>query len=756
MIRSAGTSVRHARMAVRGQRRKGSALVLVLVMTLSLAGLAISAVLLTSSSALVQRFYDKDKDFRLTAQAAIALLKATVQRDTTITVPSDTAYRALTAATITDATGATNTTIKVNGYAAYTGDTAGTYIPFLTLMTQAYDTLGTRSVQRQDLWSESFSRYSRFYDTYSGVPIPVGQTVQGRVHGNGNWVSSSTSPGPAYIDTVTAVGTVTGTATYNGITAVTGAKRIKWPTTSTSDMTSLATLAAAGGLSFAPTSGTSIVRCSESNVSGVYMDLGGRDSPTPITGCFMTGSGGYGYTGFFSWKYAALGSRLQFRPVDVNNNGAYDAEEGFFEVFNLAAGMDTSSLRADIPRTSGTYFNIVVQNQCGLMVTIGGRREFYPVSRFRDGWVQARVQLSTAPVISAAAVATMAATTGSNNPAPEAVDLILGYGTGYSRCFPAGSPYLMLSERFVSSGCSIDSTVGNSPYAWGNPTGGCGATQWYGGQDTTFTVNVTRCKIRNTGQCDDPQVRLGSWRAFGGTNTAAPPASVIQAVETPYLWPISATYNAASRGVAYASASNPLFVSDTLRGFLTLYSLGNVIMVDDVVYDADPVVSGNECRNFLGIIAAGGLAVADNAINRPRPSPNGTYQFLGSPNFTLHGIMMSLTSTVGVEAPAGSEVTSPALACNGTNTSGGCINHTGGVIAKSYALTSNAAGQGLIENRTADPCQAQQKNRRPPFFPLTGKYVDYKSYEPDTRDTDTWAEVKTYLARLRGNNRKVP
>lgn len=745
-------------MTLSPRRRRGSALVLVLVMTLSLAGLAISAVLLTSSSALVQRYYDKERDFRFAARAAVGLVRSRVQRDTTVTIPGDSAYRALTASTITDATGGTNTSIKVNAYAAYTGDTAGTYIPFLTILAQAYDTLGVRSVVRHDLRSEAFSRYALFFDTSSTAQIPLGQVVRGRVHANRNLALTATSPGPTFYDSVTAVGSVSGTATYNGGTPLTGVKRIKWPTTSTSDMTKLATLASAGGLSFAPVGGTSITRCSGTSVSGIYMDLAGRYSPS-LTGCFMTGSGGFGYTGFFSWRYAVRGTRLRFRPVDVNNNGSYDASEGFFEVFDLAAGMDTSSLRADIPRTTSSplnYFNIVVQNQCGLMVTIGGRREFFPVARFREGWVQSRIQLSTAPVISAADAASMGGVSGGNNPAPAAVDRILGYGNGYSRCFPAGSPYLMLTERYVSSGCAIDSTVGSSPYGWGNASGGCGAAQQYGGQDTTFTANAMRCKIRNSGQCSDPLIQLGSWRAFGGTNTAAPPATVIQAVEKPYLWPISAGYNAASRGVAYASASNPLFVSDTLRGFLTLYALGDVVLINDVVYDADPLASGNQCRNFLGIISGGEIAVADNAMNRPRPTPDGTYRFLGTPNFTLHGIMMSLTSTVGVEAPSGSEATSPSQACNGTNTSGGCLNHTGGVIAKSYALTSSAAGRGLIENRTRDPCQAQATNRRPPFFPLTGKYVDYKQYDVDPRQASTWSMVKTYLARLRGNNRAVP
>ncbi|MBM4193051.1 MAG: hypothetical protein FJ202_01555, partial [Gemmatimonadetes bacterium] len=151
------------------RRRRGSALVLVLIMTLSMAGLAISAVLLTSNTSLTQRYYDKDKDFRYYARAAVALVKATVQRDTTLTIPSDTAYRALTAYSISDASGTASATIRVNGYATYTGDTAGTNIPFLTVIGQAYDTLGTRSVLRLDAQSESFSRYQIFVDSFAST-----------------------------------------------------------------------------------------------------------------------------------------------------------------------------------------------------------------------------------------------------------------------------------------------------------------------------------------------------------------------------------------------------------------------------------------------------------------------------------------------------------------------------------------------------------------------------------------------------------
>jgi hypothetical protein len=746
--------------------RKGSALVLVLVMTLSMAGLAISAVLLTSSSSLVQRYYDKDKDYRFYARAAIALVKSQAQRDTTFSYVSDTAYRVTTAGTITDASGSTNTTIKVNTYAAYTGDTAGTYIPFFTIMAQAYDTLGIRSTQRLDLQSEAFSRYVLVVDTFlPNTALGAGLHMRGRVHGNRNWNSAS-SPGTYYYDTVSLGGSsVTGTTTYggNGI-AVTSAKRLRWPTATS--LSSLPTLASNGGLSFA--------------------QVGSSNSPAYSGGRYISGDATN------STSSARRGSRLRFKTVDVDNDGTIDPEEGFAEIFDLATGIDTSSLRVDFTTASsetsrgtdcngtnsqtgfstGTCRSTVITNQCGLMVTISGRKEFFPVARFREAWVRTYVQSSTAPIISAADAAIM----GSSLNSPEEVDTtavkkILSFGVGYSRCFPAGSPYLMLTERYETSACAMDSTVNNYPYAWG---GSC-ATHQYGGQDTTFTANARRCYIRGTsGQCYDDGSgyglqRLGSWRAFGGTSTV-PSLTSIQDAERTYLWPLSTTYNAASRGVIYASGTTPLFVSDTVRGFVTLYAHGRVVLINDLVYDKDPTDPNALCRNMLGVIADTSIKIANTPLNFPRrdPSASATYRFLGTPNFNLHGFMLALSTTtstasgsnirahgtVAVEDSASNAV--GGLTCFGVSTSGGCWFHTGGAAMKVYHQSTGAAGTGLLRSVTTDPCQEQQTNRRPPFFPLTGRFVDYKSSEVDTRTTSTWTTIKSYYAALRGNNRKVP
>jgi hypothetical protein len=313
----------------------------------------------------------------------------------------------------------------------------------------------------------------------------------------------------------------------------------------------------------------------------------------------------------------------------------------------------------------------------------------------------------------------------------------------------------MLAERNVNSvSCAIDSSTASTPYGWGAPAA-C-AAQRYGGQDTTFTANVRRCEYHDDGLCDAAQVRLGNWRTFGGTSTV-PALTAIQDAERTFLWPLSTTYNAASRGVIAATAG-PLYVSDTLRGFATLYVGGVASIINDIVYDRDPTASDALCRNFLGIVTANGIRVANNALNHPRPDQAGTFRFLGTPHLNLNAVVLTLTSSFTLEDSTATQALSTPIACNGTNTSGGCINITGGVAAKIYRnpYSPGTANSGMIFNRTADPCQSQATNRRPPFFPLTGKYMDYKGYEADPRTTSTWTMIKTYLARLRGNNRAVP
>jgi hypothetical protein len=418
-------------------------------------------------------------------------------------------------------------------------------------------------------------------------------------------------------------------------------------------------------------------------------------------------------------------------------------------LFDLSAGIDTSSLRADLPRSGSTpTTNIVMLNQCGLLITnAAGRKEFYPAARFRETWVLKKVRAAVSPVVSNTDTTTMK---GGN---AAAYNKILSYGPGFSRCFPAGSPYLMLTERMTNSACAPTTTVSASTvvYAFGATAGGCATANQYGGQDTTFTQTVTRCAITQTGtngSCTG-QVALGAWRAWAGTALPTISASTLQAVQKPYLWPLFKPYNLNSKGIIYSTAG-PLFMSDTLRGNVSVYVNGHIVMVDDMVYDQNPTNTAFICRNFLGLIANGDIMIADAAMNRPRPDAGGTMRFLAPDmNFVLNAVTMSLIGQVGVENYSGNQ-TVGATCGAGNTTSGGCINQTGGVIHKVPVATFSGSNTGLRENRTVDPCQLT--NRKPPFFPMTGRYLDNKYYEIDPANVDTWTQVKAFYARLRGRS----
>jgi len=134
--------------------RRGSALILVLLMTLAIAGLSIAAIFLSSSASLLSASYDRERKFRLAALAAIEMARDSIQRYALVdTIPSASGppMQLLSGATVRDAAGTAIDGVSVNVYAAMTGDTLGGILPTVSLVAQAYDAYGVRHVQRADL-----------------------------------------------------------------------------------------------------------------------------------------------------------------------------------------------------------------------------------------------------------------------------------------------------------------------------------------------------------------------------------------------------------------------------------------------------------------------------------------------------------------------------------------------------------------------------------------------------------------------------
>lgn len=689
--------------------RRGSALMLTMVFTFALGGLAISAIYMAGGTAILSKLYDRERDYRYAAEWALAVGKSRITTDTTFVLPDSLYVQILNGSSVTDADGATVPKVKVDLYAGVGGESTGQYGRYVELVAVAYDNGGARHVRRLELQAENFARFAMFTDRWSVGCYATGEIVRGRAHSNQDWQSCGSAPGAMYTDTVSAVTTVTGTAQYpTPGHRYPSAPRIPFPTVT--KLSWMPGYAASANLSYTP--------------------------PARV-----------GSTG---------AARLEFTPVDLDGDGAVTGPaEGYFRIFEarsgatsnpwstgasaapyVTGGTDTAFVRASTANGSrfdnilngGTSIDkSVVQNQCGVFYMMGSpaRAMFMPLAAHdtlnkRYRWF---IDTLTQAVLSRPGTRLNAINylkryqPGSAAYANNAAALLKSgsaYTTGTPRCFPAGDPYLMPVERPglrnafpAAAGQSID-TLPNASKR--------------GGEDTTFTA-VTK---------------TGSWRAWPGYSGSFFTAGVTrrQTTEEPYLWPVHRTQNLNAKGVIYVNGD--IYLSGQVRGRATLYISGNGAFIDDLIYVTNPA-SLPICQNLLGIITGGDLDIADNTINRPRyldgtASSNARF-FDNDQDFFLHAVTLvgvnSTSASFGVEAlssgPNAGRLCSP-VPPNSAQTSGGCINQAGGVIERVISATFAGSYTGFAENRVKDACLDVDS---PPYFPLTGRYLDNKFYEID-------------------------
>ncbi|HEY7568336.1 MAG TPA: hypothetical protein VH762_12235 [Gemmatimonadaceae bacterium] len=668
--------------------RRGSALMLVLLFTLALGGLAISAIYMNGTTTIVSKLYDRERDYRYAAEWALAMGKSQISRDTTLILP-DSGYVTL-ASNLKPTTvgGQAIPLVSVDLYAGLSGVTSGQYGKAVSLVAVASDSSGARHVRRLELLAENFAVYAVFVDQWqAGLCYTTGEIIRGRAHSNTNWVSCG-PPGPVYTDSVSAVTSITGSAQYqkgNYPNFV----RINYPTNAW--LTKMIGLANTAGYNITPVA-------------------------TATRG----------------------GSRMEFVAVDLNGDGdVTDPTEGFFKIYDgnvgnlgLPAGADTFVTKSQWPYNvdantlyasglaANQKYRYVIRNQCGASYTyrsIGGVNYnwFIPVDAHNTAslWFRDSMKVTFQRQGQPLAVATANADALRN----QTVTQILTRAG--ARCYPAGDPHLMPSERFA------------------NPD----LARW-GGEDSTFTAVQ----------------RSGAWRPYpGGAIGAFTGATNRQLAEQPYLWPLHRALNPNFQGVIYVNGD--IYMSGVVRGRATVFAQSEVKFIDDVTYTSPPGTLSNICTNLLGILTGDNTALSDNAINRPKfinGTAAGTARFLDdNQDFFLHGVSMSgvysatggwYTELYGVGANAGRLCTS--LAGFNAQTSGGCISQAGGVIQRKIYATFSGNYTGFGENRVKDPCLDFDS---PPFFPLTGRYKDNEFYEIDPQQFLQMG-VANFYRRLQG------
>ncbi len=698
---------------------------LTMVLTIAMGGLALSAIYMAGSSSMLSKLYDRERDYRYAAEWALSIGKARILTDTSLHLPDSLYVQIMNGSSVIDANGTAVPKVKVDLYAGVGGASTGQYGRFVELVAVAYDNGGARHVRRLELQAENFARYAMFVDQFGGgLCYGTGEIIRGRAHSNQGWVSCGGSPGPIYTDTVSAVGSISGTGQYQSA-QVPSAPVINFPTVS--KLAFLQSYAASANLSYTPAA--------------------------------KVGSTG--------------GTRMEFTPVDLDGDGTFTGPaEGYFRIFEaytgglnnpyanpqnvypfVSGGTDTSFTRSQTPngqtflsilQAAGTTLNkSVILNQCGVYYMMGNpaRPQFIPLAAhdtldIRYKWL---IDSLLKPVLGrpgsrANAInylkTFMPAVVGQNAAGANQTALLKNgsaYTTASARCFSAGDPNLMPVERPGGLYLPLTGTPDTLPIA-----------SRHGGEDTTFTSRT----------------KTGVWKPWTGWAGASSftGATRRQLVEEPYLWPVHRTQNLNSKGVVYIGGN--IYLSGLFRGRVTLYVNGDVNFTDDLTYVTNPA-SLPICQNLLGIITGQNIWIADNNINRPRymdGTGTANARFLDdNQDFFLHGVTLvgvnNTTATFGVEAltsgpNAGRQCTpvSPYSA----NTSGGCINQTGGVIERRISGTFSNSWDGFAENRVKDACLDVDS---PPYFPLTGRYLDNEFYEIDPQQFNTIG-VTAFYRRL--------
>lgn len=375
---------------LRRSARRGSALILVLLLTVSLAAIALSAILLTGSSTILSHSFDRERDFRYVAEAGLALGKARLSKDTSVHLPDSGYVTLVSNGTITGADGVAIPGIHVNVYAGLSGNVTGQFGQYASVVAEAFDGSGARYVRRLELAAENFARYAMFTNTFpTGLCYSTGEFIRGRAHSNQGWYSCGS---PTYYDTVSAVLSVSGGSPTYEKGAISGAPYIPIPPVSR--LAVLQTRAAAGNLDVVA-QGTSL---------------------------------------------STVRTRIEFVAVDLNNDGDLnDDDEGFFRVYQANAAY-ASRVRVAPVVVNGQ--NTPPDSLCGDWHVQDGVSKFYPIFVHGESWFKGN--LGTGPGQIAPSAPSDVVSDSGHVTASER-DRIMSHA-GF-RCYPAGDPHLVAVER---------------------------------------------------------------------------------------------------------------------------------------------------------------------------------------------------------------------------------------------------------------------------------------------------------------------
>lgn len=378
--------------------------------------------------------------------------------------------------------------------------------------------------------------------------------------------------------------------------------------------------------------------------------------------------------------YAASGS-LAFNSPDAGNETSLRMRIEFIAIDLNADGDSTDANEGfarvyfanpgQTPWIRGDYLN----TNCGdwHRDVPNGPLKFYPaIAHTANSWFTAQIRAGTPGMTVNQA----------NNHATSGFSAIMRQAG--ARCFPGGDPHLVFVERAGAAG------------------------QIGGERVNTFTPNGAR----------------GQWIPWPGA--IDPAVQAVRPLDAAYLFPLFRGQNPGAKGVIHVEGTTA--ISGVLRGRITLHASANVIVLDDMSYATDPAQTARMagiCQDILGVIAMRDVVVLDNAINTP-VNNNGWRLHDDSPGLNLHAIMMTLQTSFRVENYDSGPTN--ALLCGTTPRGRGCLNLTGGLIMQARGAVGTSGGTGYMKRYAYDRCGLVKP---PPYFPLTGRFLDNRYYEID-------------------------
>jgi hypothetical protein len=390
---------------------------------------------------------------------------------------------------------------------------------------------------------------------------------------------------------------------------------------------------------------------------------------------------GYATAGFTNFAAPTSGDastvllRLEFVAVDLGTGGtdSTGVDEGFVKIYQANAG-EQAWIRGD---WNG---NKTTTKTCGASyrVTPGGPKLFFPASMHLPTTLAGVTWFKT--LLIAGGMTAQQATDTSN----ASLNTIMTKTT--ARCYLGGDTHLVAEERNSAIFTAAQKQVG-----------GDSATA------ATFT----------------PIGAHGQWLKYPGAVDARLAAR--RPADAAYMFPIYRGLNPGTKGVI--AVTGTVGISGVLRGRVTVYATGNIVILDDQRYATDP--SLGTCADMLGIISANNITVADNAVNDP---PNvGAYRNEDdTQDLFIHGVMMAINTSFGVENYSSGP--SNASGCQGTANGRGCLFLNGGIIQERRGAVGLTSGEGYIKRYSYDHCAVSTP---PPYFPTTGRYLDNRFYEID-------------------------